>query len=572
MSADLGATSPTAYLEGISLDDRRRSGTVYTPQHLAAFILDQVGYTDDKALERAPILDPACGAGVFLCEALRRAASHIGGGVLPLPRTKRRAFIQFASRNLFGIDTDPNARVLTLAALKEVLQEVAPGPLPDSLFGRNILVNDFLVGDELARLPPVRQGGFAFIVGNPPYVSTVRLDGPYKTSLRTLFSTAVGRVDLYTLFFERALGMLRPEGTMGFISPDKFLTSETSRRLRSFILSQGSIRTVARFRSHRVFPGAAVVPCITVIDKQSRSDNVEVLTCQTDGAGVRVARRSRVPKHELGEGAWDFRPPELLRIVRRLQSAFPSLNSLSNRISAGPATGRDDVYVRPMSDFASVEPELIRPAVRGRDIGAFTISNPGLGVLLPFTFSRGAPRLISPDRYPGAFRYLEKHRSDLEPRHCVRVWGKSWFDIHDLPASDIARAAKILVPDVAERCRFAVDRGQFFPLHSAYYIVPHEPECLDYLTAVLNSRIVEFVVRLRAPVAKDGFSRFRRQFLASIPIATGTASEASLIERAADLRDVAELNDRIARIYGLSNSELKRVEDHLAGLNSEASK
>ena len=73
-------------------------------------------------------------------------------------------------------------------------------------------------------------------------------------------------------------------------------------------------------------------------------------------------------------------------------------------------------------------------------------------------------------------------------------------------------------PRVWESNRFVVDRGRFFPLHSAYYLIPKGDIDPDFLVAVLNSRVSEFLIRLLAPVVKDGFSRYRRQFLATLPI------------------------------------------------------
>src|SRR5258705_3124387 len=112
MPADLIDASASRYLSTISLDERRRSGTVYTPEALVRFILDQAGCMLDD-LGDAPVLDPACGGAVFLCEVLQRAAVQIGGGRLPLVAAERRALVRFATQNLFGIDIDPQARRYT---------------------------------------------------------------------------------------------------------------------------------------------------------------------------------------------------------------------------------------------------------------------------------------------------------------------------------------------------------------------------------------------------------------------------------------------------------------------------
>lgn len=558
------------YPSTISLDERRRSGTVYTPQRLVRFILDQAGCTLDDL--EAPVLDPACGAAVFLCEILDRAAARIGHGVLPLAGPGRRALIRFATQNLFGIDIDPTARRLALQALRARFEQLAPGPLASDFLSANIVEDDFLTGDAVRGLSPIRRGGFAFVVGNPPYVSTTRLPSAYKTRLRTLFSTAVGRVDLYTLFFERALQLLRADGVLAFITPDKYLASETSRDLRAYLARHGSLRRIATFRSHRVFPGASVVPCVTVIGKTTVADEVHVLACESEhGDDVRVTTESRARRETLGEAPWQFRPPALMELVERFRAAHPGLDSMVRRISAGPATGRDDIYVRPGEELAGIEPELLRPAIRGRDIAAFSIADSALRILLPYVFVDDKPQLIALSRFPGARRYLERHRGTLAQRHCVRVWEKAWFDLHDLPATDITSATKIVVPDVAEHCRFAVDRGRFFPLHSAYYIVLADDSRADFVAAILNSTVVEFILRLLSPVAKDGFSRFRRQFLSTLPIASGDAEERRRVVRLVRAGEHDEANERILALYGIGGCELRIMTSYLTSLRGARS-
>ncbi|HET7500716.1 MAG TPA: Eco57I restriction-modification methylase domain-containing protein [Kofleriaceae bacterium] len=568
MAIDLANGSE--YPSTISLDERRRSGTVYTPEPLVRFILDQAGCTIDDL--DAPVLDPACGAAVFLCEVLERAAVRISHGALPLAGAERRSLIRFATRSLFGVDIDPNARLLALQALRSRFQQLAPGPLAPDFLSANIVEDDFLTGSAIRTMRPMRRGGFAFVVGNPPYVSTVRLPNAYKTRLRTLFATAVGRVDLYTLFFERALQLLRPDGVLSFITPDKFLASETSRDLRAHLAKHGSLRRVAMFRSHKVFPDAAVVPCVTVIGRSVAAGDVtaggvHVLACESErGDEVRITAESRACRDTLGGAPWQFRPTALMELVERLRVSQPGLDTLARRISAGPATGRDDIYVRPFPELEHVEPELLRPAIRGRDITPFSIADAGLRILLPYMFVDDRPQLIALARFPRARRYLEQHRASLAQRHCVRVWEKAWFDLHDLPATDITGATKIVVPDVAEHCRFAVDHGRFFPLHSAYYIVLEDESSCDFVAAVLNSPVIEFILRLLSPVAKDGFSRFRRQFLATLPIASADAGERRRIVRLTRDGEHREANDRIATLYGVGPDELRMMSSHLASL------
>jgi adenine-specific DNA-methyltransferase len=53
-----------------------------------------------------------------------------------------------------------------------------------------------------------------------------------RRSYRQRYTTATGRFDLYLLFFEQALRLLKPGGRLVFITPEKFLYVRTAEPLR----------------------------------------------------------------------------------------------------------------------------------------------------------------------------------------------------------------------------------------------------------------------------------------------------------------------------------------------------
>ena len=556
------------YLDTLSVEGRRANGQIYTPSHLVDFVLEQGGYAPERAIDRATILDPACGAGAFLERAVATIAERLRRlGIDIATRLGRQLFLETIASQVYGVDIDPQACALARAAVQRSVFKLAPGSLPAGYFVENVIHADFLLNSAVNRLRPMTKGGFTFIVGNPPYVSATRISAAYKKSLRRGFITATGRLDLYTVFIERSLLLLSPRGRLSMITPDKFLTSQTARPLRDFILARSSVRSIAQFRSHKVFPDAATVPCVMVLERDGFASNVEVLQCadQPTAAGkVKIVSRSEFPQVNL-KGAWQLKSPEFLELVRRIQATHPTVSDCTVRVSAGPATGRDGLFVFPTASDVDIEHELLRPAVRGRDIGAYSIEDPKLSVLLPYVFDRsGESKLIRLSDYPKAARYLRQHRADLERRHCVRVWGKAWYDLHDQVPTDLAKQVKVLVPDVANSNRFAVDRGRFFPLHSAYYLIPKADTDPDFLVAVLNSRIGEFMIRLLAPIVKDGFSRYRRQFLTNLPIPTAAADIRARVVAASRMGETTRANALVSRLFSLSDLDRHRIEQFLS--------
>lgn len=553
------------HLDGLSLEERRHNGQVYTPDHLVHFILDEAGYTATAPLEFTPVVDPACGAGVFLERAVERIASRLRARLGGIGKPAARAtFLDAVVSNLFGVDVDRDACKLARAAVRAAVLRESPGSLPDRYFTSNVIVSDFLLGPAVDALLPVRAGGFALVVGNPPYVSATRIPAAYKQELRDRFETAGGRLDLYTVFIERSLEILRRGGHLAFITPDKFLVSQTARALRDFVNRESALRTVALFQSHRVFENAATVPCVAVFERGGAPRDVKVMTCgdqPTQEGSVHVLRQRDVSASVLSSPAWHFTEENLNDVARRVRATHPTLEHCTLRISAGPATGRDGLYVVPPEVARTIEPELLRPAVRGRDLAAYRIEDAGLQILIPYVFNGlGGSSLCDLKDFPKARKYLAAHRADLESRHCVKVWGKAWYDLHDQIGWDLAKQTKILVPDVASHNRFAVDEGRYFPLHSAYYLIPAPGADPHYLTAVLNSRVAEFLVRLLAPVVKDGFSRYRQQFLAGLPIPLATAAESTAIARAARDGDAETAEALVARLFRLTPADLARIE------------
>jgi adenine-specific DNA-methyltransferase len=557
------AVSARAYLDTIPLGERRLAGLVYTPEHLVDFTFAQVGYQPRAAIEDAVLLDPSCGAGAFLGRALTVLASRLErlGVDLQSPAGHRK-LIEATEANLFGIDVDPHACELARSAITQRLLELSPGRVSKDFFKANLLVADFLIDREVDKYDPILGRKLQFVVGNPPYVSATRISSSSKVQLRARFHSAGGRLDLYTVFIERALSLLGAGGRLALVTPDKFLVSQSARGLRAFVLQSSAVRSIAQFRSHRVFEDAATVPCVTVFERGGRPRDVTVLTCAekpTERGRVRVLSHGSVP-HPASATAWHVFSPELHELARRLQGRHPTLAQLTVRVSAGPATGRDGLYVFHPGQQPDIEQELLRSVVRGRDVHAYRVEDAGLKMLVPYVFdATGTSRLIDIDAFPGARKYLEQHRRELESRHCVRVWGKRWYDLHDQVLSDLTRQTKLLVPDVANSNRFAVDHGQFLPLHSVYYLLPRPGIDPDFLAAVLNSSVTHFLIRLFAPVVKSGFNRYRQQFLLTLPVPIASTEQIKELALAAQREDSERADELVRRLFGLRDQDARSL-------------
>ncbi len=553
------------YEAALGRDERRRRGIVYSPPHVVRFVLDLAGYDSRHSIENKRVVDPACGTGAFLAECVKRIASRLRRIGTPLEGSDgQERLLSAVEHSIFGIDSDERACEIARQSLRQAVIAESHGPniTPDRL-KENVYVSDFLNPSTLSLFAEPLKTRFDFIVGNPPYVSATKISKDRKGQLRKRFESAEGRIELYTLFFERSSEIIASGGTLAFITPDKFLSSDSAKALRRLLLRRLSLARVARFNSHRVFSNADTVTCVTVFRREQDSKRVELLSAEVSSAKafrVVVKSRDRIEAPSKNGAPWQLLDPTLAKLAAKIVDGHQPLSNLVARISAGIATGSDSIFVLTSREASTLEKDLLRPALRGKDIKRSGINDPGLRIIVPYeTNSLGNTKLIDLRAFPKTFRYLSQHRDVLEDRHCVREWGKQWFELHDPWTFDVSTTAKVLCPDLADENRFVLDHGRFCPLHSAYYLLPKRTIAPTLLVAVLNSRPVEFVARLLAPIAKDGFSRYMRQSMAFLPVPRFDNSDVDAIEHA----DPASRDAVFAKIFQLSDSELTVIDRYL---------
>jgi len=131
------------------------------------------------------------------------------------------------------------------------------------------VLNPYLVPDE-------KQRGFDIVIGNPPYVNIEKIDQSIKDNV-SKFKTAYQKYDLYVLFYEVALNLLKEKGILSFITSNKFLSQGYGLKLRQeFLLYR--IDQIVNF-NYDIFESATVRTCIVQISKTTpkSSHNIKVI-------------------------------------------------------------------------------------------------------------------------------------------------------------------------------------------------------------------------------------------------------------------------------------------------------
>jgi adenine-specific DNA-methyltransferase len=130
--------------------------------------------------------------------------------------------------------------------------------------------------------------GFDIVIGNPPYVfardsAAKGITQAAKDYYYANYSLAEYQVNLYPIFIEAGSRALTKCGVLCFITPNNWLTINTNRKLRQFVLAQSKV-SILNFYA-RVFASADVDAAIVLFQSgtpQSKTESVRLFEWTTE--------------------------------------------------------------------------------------------------------------------------------------------------------------------------------------------------------------------------------------------------------------------------------------------------
>ena len=74
---------------------------------------------------------------------------------------------------------------------------------------------------------------------------------------------------MYVYFFEQAVKLLKPQGTLGFIASGTFLKAGFGQNLRRYLAQHTHIHSLLDFGDVQVFEGVTTYPIIVIASKNA---------------------------------------------------------------------------------------------------------------------------------------------------------------------------------------------------------------------------------------------------------------------------------------------------------------
>ena len=392
------------------------------------------------------------------------------------------------------------------------------------------------------------RGGFDLVVGNPPWVRAEEVAardralyaGRYQWWRGTNGRGFGHRPDLSVAFLERSFELCAPGGAVAMLLPAKLATAGYGTALRAHLSSRATLDHVVDLSASASDAFAAVTYPMMLVARRCPPAPLHTVAVSEDGS-------ERAPQGSWDAAPWILRGVNAAQVARDLARRHPALADAVT-VHLGVKSGHNAAYLDPP---AEVEREVVRPAVRGRDIGRFAVRS---SVQLLYPHDRAGRALDSLP--PAARRHLAGSASALVRR--ADATRGPWWSLHRTgPASAPHR---VVWADLSRHLAAVRLAPRFIPLNSCYLAVAPNAVAAKALTAWLNSSWIDALARLAADPARGGFARFNARTVGALPWPAAAAGDRPLSTFTTDTPDVrAALDLRAAELLGLDTRDRRAL-------------
>lgn len=400
---------------------------------------------------------------------------------------------------------------------------------------------------------------FDIVVGNPPYVRHEKIS--YKKNLNA-YSIFRSTSDLYTYFYELGFNLLKPGGTLSYITSSKFGRALYGEALRSFLSTQTTVRSLVDFGVTHVF-AAITNTWVLTFNKSAPKDNFLNVYLGISGSPVPY------PQSKLGSGPWAFVDQSVSSLLEKIKNSGIEIGS-SNlyKIYYGLKTGCNEGFVFDESikdQLLASDPsnsKVIKPLLKGRDIGRYRLKEISSWIVAT------ANGLDIAKDFPEIAKFLEQKDAQLQGRLRARSdKGSHWHNLRDCSYYLEMEAPKIVWLELSDRNKFAYSEDGEYILAGAWMLTGPN---LKATLGVLNSKLISYYFNFVSNSSGMGTTQWKKFAVELLPLPDWTACNSDVVQNIESLvskleidpEDLAaqfELDQKVFEIYGITDEESKLI-------------
>jgi type I restriction enzyme M protein len=262
-------------------------GQFFTPRNVVKMVVDMIDPEPDDR-----IIDPACGSGGFLVEALRHVWSKVEkrGQAYGWPDNEIFAEKQkVAIRNFRGIDKDSFLSKVAKAYMA-ILGDGRGG-----VFCENSLDNPRNWDNDTRS--EVHLGEFDIVLTNPPFgkklainqadiLQSYELGHTWKRKDGKFIKDRVSDKQVpQILFIERCLELLKPGGKLGIVLLESIFGMPKYQYIINFLTQNAKILAIVTLPEDLFQPHTHAKTCVVICEKTQATASYEIFMCDVEWCG-----------------------------------------------------------------------------------------------------------------------------------------------------------------------------------------------------------------------------------------------------------------------------------------------
>lgn len=374
--------------------------------------------------------------------------------------------------------------------------------------------------------------GFDIVIGNPPYINMQSLPdmtavyekliqpvGIDSYQVKPLYETYASTGDICSLFFERGLQLLKPEGRLCFVTTNKWLRTGWGENTRRFLVNNTNPQLLVDFPKLKLFKKATVEVCVLMFTRVENRHELKACTVAKKEENLtEFVFNNNIPCDFGGTESWVIRSEANKGILRKVKACSKLLGDWNMQINFGIKTGRNDVFIIPGSQCQLIlaachddeecqrTEALIRPVLKGRDLRRYAINFDDRWLIHTHNgiAEQNIPA-ISMDDYPAVKNYLDEHYDEIKDRGDK---GQTPYNLRNCVYWPEFSKPKIVWGEISDKPKFAFDEeGRYYCEATTFFMTG---EHLVYLLIYLNSPLSAYLFSKLGTTTGAGTTRWKK--------------------------------------------------------------